>query len=879
MKRLNAAFLHSFLLAGTAVIALTSVQVQAQTAAADAAPDEGDADTGKADAEGAITVYAPIRDAQAAALREQRLSDNLTNIIASDTVGRFPDQNSAAALARLPAVAVQRDQGQERYIQVRGAPNRWTSVSFDGVPIVGVDEGGSTRAFRFDAVPAVMLSSIAVNKSLTPDLPAEAVVAEIDLRSYSPFDARGLAVQGELGYGWMELGGGEQRQGSLRLSWSNDDFGFMLGGSHYRRNQTTDNREFAYDDDGVLSSYDVRSYRLVRENNGVTAGLEWRPAEGQKLFAKFLYSDFNDDEERNQYTFLLSSALSGTRTATGGDLVGVPVRSSAEYGKYRTRNYVGTIGGDLEQDRLKASIRLNYTRTENTTDLPIILQMQAINPLLRPSMTYDLSNPDYPTAQLYSTVSDGAGGYSRGSALTALDQSAFDYYMGLPIVADTTSESYTVKGDVTRETGFGNVKAGFEYDDRTITGNTISTSSYVYLSAFGMPLSAGNYLTDKAWESGFPRGFDLNYIDNKAMYRDFMSAISKLEAAGYYDPASAIDQTTLYDIDEKVLAGYAMAKVEFTGGQVVAGARIEHYRRTSAGFLSSAGAVTPLSVDYESTDIFPSINAKFDLTGDVVARASFQRGVARPSFGAIRTGASINDTATPGTITGGNPFLKPEYTWGADASLEYYLPGDGVVSVSGFSRWVDDVLYDSQTVITDDSYDSAGIDRTGYYLVSTLNGGKGKLYGIEIAYLQQWTFLPGALSGLGFQGNVAFLDGSFDTPERKNAPFPGTSKKVVNASLFYEKYGVSARVSYQWRDDWPDTLGGLGLGEGGDEYRKAYGNLDVSLRYALTDNFTLFADLNNLTDEVYVAYQGDKNHPTEVEQIGRRFMFGIRANF
>jgi len=104
------------------------------------------------------------------------------------------------------------------------------------------------------------------------------------------------------------------------------------------------------------------------------------------------------------------------------------------------------------------------------------------------------------------------------------------------------------------------------------------------------------------------------------------------------------------------------------------------------------------------------------------------------------------------------------------------------------------------------------IDRSGYDLVGTLNGSNGKLYGVELAYLQQFDFLPGALSGFGFQGNVAFIGGSFDTLNRIGADFPGTSDRIVNASLFYEKYGLSARVSYQYRTDWVDTLGGLGVG-------------------------------------------------------------------
>ena len=187
-------FHHSFssrgaLCAGVATAALIAGgTAQAQDAAQEAA-----------EVDEIVVTASPIVGSQRAALRQQRNADNLINVIAADTVGQFPDQNSAAALARLPAVAVQRDQGQERYLQVRGGPNRWTSVSIDGVNIIGVDEGGEGRAFRFDAVPAVILSALEVNKSLTPDLPAEAVLARVKLNTVSPFQQRGFHAFADLG--------------------------------------------------------------------------------------------------------------------------------------------------------------------------------------------------------------------------------------------------------------------------------------------------------------------------------------------------------------------------------------------------------------------------------------------------------------------------------------------------------------------------------------------------------------------------------------------------------------------------------------------------------------------------------------------------------
>ena len=131
------------------------------------------------------------------------------------------------------------------------------------------------------------------------------------------------------------------------------------------------------------------------------------------------------------------------------------------------------------------------------------------------------------------------------------------------------------------------------------------------------------------------------------------------------------------------------------------------------------------------------------------------------------------------------------------------------------------------------------------------------------------------------QGNLTLLDGEFDAPDGmggvEKLTFPGLSDTIVNASVFYEKYGISARVSYQWRSEYLDTIGGLGIGDG--EFRGAYENLDVTLRYAINENFTVFADLANLTDEIYTAYDGSPEYPVEVEQIGSRYMFGIRFDY
>ncbi|PNU03313.1 TonB-dependent receptor [Novosphingobium guangzhouense] len=810
-----------------------------------------------------IVVTGSIVSAQQDSIEAKRVMDNLADVAASDAVGRFPDQNAAAALSRLPAVAVQRDQGQERYIQVRGAPNRWTSVSIDGIPMAGVDEGGDTRAFRFDAIPAVLLSQMVVNKSLTSNLQADAVVATIDLKTYSPMEQKGLHVSGDAGYGFMDLGKGEQRQGSLRLSWSNDTFGFVVGGSHYRRKQLTDNREVgAYDANGP-TEFDVRQYELERWNNGLFAGVEYQPEEGKRIYAKAIFSEFNDNEQRNQYEFRLDRATGGTRSLASGDLTGVPLRGSFNFGEYRNRNYIGTIGGDYEgDDGFKASFKFNYAKTENTTFLPLVQASTSGADNL--DLTYDNSDPRFPIVSVDGTFDQAT--LNNAGAYVLLGRQK------------TVSDSYTVKLDLSKQAGDLTLSAGSLYIDRDISGNNLSISNMVMLASsasVGEAFDINSYVTDKAWDTGFPLGVTLNYVDNVAMRRDIDSLLGRLQSAGLYDPALDIPGTDRYFQREQTLAGYAMAKVETGPLTAVGGVRVERYTLDNSGSVLAGGVYSPLALNTTKTDFFPSLNLKYSATDNLVLRLSGQRSVSRPAYGAMRVGASINDSNSPGTVTGGNPFLRPEYTWGLDASIEYYLPGNGMISIAGFHRWVDDVLYQSQQAVGSDFYDADGIDRSNYLLSGTYNGDKGKLYGVEFNVLKQFDFLPGAFDGLGVQGNVTFLGGHFDTPAQKGVAFQGMSDKIANASVFYEKYGLSARVSYQWRSDWLDTLGGMGSGES----RKGYENLDVSLRYALTDNFTLFADLANLTNEKYIAYQGTTATPTEVEQIGARYLFGVRFSY
>ena len=138
-------------------------------------------------------------------------------------------------------------------------------------------------------------------------------------------------------------------------------------------------------------------------------------------------------------------------------------------------------------------------------------------------------------------------------------------------------------------------------------------------------------------------------------------------------------------------------------------------------------------------------------------------------------------------------------------------------------------------------------------------------------------FIP---DGFGVSGNLTLLDSEFETNEGDTFSLPGTSDLIWNASVYYEKFGLSARLNYQYRDAWLSTTENDGFAEYWDEQQR----VDASVRYNLPweaqgARFTLFANANNLTDENDVRYEGTVTTPNQIEGYGRRWLLGVRVDY
>ncbi|MEQ3440122.1 hypothetical protein ABMY47_02855 [Pseudoalteromonas sp. BZP1] len=252
--------------------------------------------------------------------------------------------------------------------------------------------------------------------------------------------------------------------------------------------------------------------------------------------------------------------------------------------------------------------------------------------------------------------------------------------------------------------------------------------------------------------------------------------------------------------------------------------------------------------------------------------------MSRPTYNEWRASASIDTTEQ--TISGGNPFLEAESSYGADMSLEWYSGDASLAAVGAFYRHIDDVIYADTTYVDAGNYISEFAGEQWKY-TGFINGDEGHFQGIELNFIGQASdFISESWDGFGFSANLTLLDSEFTTLSGSSFSLPGTSDMIFNSSVYYENDLFSARLNYQYRDDWLSTTENDSMGE----YWAAQTRLDLSLSYTLAEpvygsDVSFYANINNLTDEIDVRYIGTEATPNQIERYGRRYMAGVRINF
>jgi TonB-dependent receptor len=901
-----------------------------------ASDDTAGAAGGVADAEAAETIVVtgarPIAESEAAALDVQRNSDSLVSVVASDSVGRLPDQNIAQATGRLPGVAVERDQGQARYISLRGGPKTWTTLSFDGINVVS-PEG---RDARFDSIPSAIASQIIVSKAVTPDMPGETVSGNINIVTRSAFDYQGFHLAGKAGYGRAELGDRPEYEGSLVVANRFDlggagELGLLVSGSYYERNMITDNFEHDWEKvaqdqrPGAATRYWVHEtenklYRLTRKNWSISGRLDYRPDSDNRISLRSIYTIFTDDEARDNYRFDLDdrqgdlvastaacpTTVNPTPTTTGyadvcigntptrGTIYGIDIRQRSTLRAFRQSIFTTSLeGSHAFGDGWRILWTGNYT--ESKDDRSVVGEAAWESPsarTARPTVGYDFTDPGVAILNLFTTTQLASPTrFQAGTPVRAIDSFTKPLVSLSLLDAIDTTEAYTGRLIVARDLalfgGEATIKAGFQFDQRTKTvdENQLLVNSAAQFATIGIPTNYNGFSLDTPFQGKIRLGYDFRYFDTAQMQR--YAEIARRNFA--FAPVTG----NIYDVREQVYAGFLMGTLRYDWGSLVGGVRVEN--------VKNRGISTGITAETDQTLVFPSVHINYNLDETKKLRLSFNTGAARPDYDQLRPNVVINDPNQ--TISGGNPAAKPERAYGVDAYFEWYVRPQGYISVGAFYKKVKDVLYTETRTFGSNALDSNGIDRSAYIFTGLANGGDGRLFGLEVAaqlQLEPWTGklgLPDWMGGFGISANLTLNDSKVTKPAIGNVParkvrLPNTSDSVYNVGVYYEKYGLSMRLQYQRRSAWLDGIADTDV-DGGDTYWQADDELDFSARYAITPNVEVYFDAANLLDQPGRRYsdpsglltaRGTPTKPitgqtVEWERFGRRFTGGVRVNF
>ncbi len=248
----------------------------------------------------------------ASSLSRQRGADGVESVLTRDSIGQFPDQNVAESVRRAPGVNVLNDQGEGRFVAVRGLDPSLNAASLNGVRVPAPE--ADTRSVALDVVASELIESIEIKKSLTPDMDGDTIGASVEINTTSAFDRKKDLLAGSIEGSFNNYSGEVTPKGSVNFSKKiADNFGISGGASYYLRKFETDNVEMdGWSEPGFADTVEYRDYDVRRLRTGGSLSLDWQPVESTRLYARGIYNRFSDQEDRRRLIFEMDDSLATT---------------------------------------------------------------------------------------------------------------------------------------------------------------------------------------------------------------------------------------------------------------------------------------------------------------------------------------------------------------------------------------------------------------------------------------------------------------------------------------------------------------------------------------------------------------------------------------
>ena len=787
------------------------------------------------------------------ALKEQRNSDSIKSVVHADGVAQLPDENVAEAVQRLPGVSVERDQGEGRFVSVRGLGPDLNSVTINGTLVPSPES--ERRAVALDVLPSELVQSLSVIKTLTPDMDANSLGGTVDVKSLSAFDHTGLFYTGssEASYDKNTHQTSPKFSGAVsdRFSLGDgiDNFGVAAALSWQKRDFGSDNVEtggaWDFEQGAKLEEFEQRDYDISRERAGGGLNFDYKPDDFSSYYLRTLYSRYKDSETRNSTSFEFADPQAAGEL---GDAEGSRKLKQREETQ-EIQSYV--FGGERMFGLWTLSSQAGYSRSSEDSPGHIANAKFAGIDNFTDSGFYDNDKPRPIIGQAFYDPSN-----------FSLDKVDWEKQK-------TTDTEKNLRLDLARDYDFkgyaSQVKFGGKVSRRN-KDNNLDAWVYEDFDDLGFSDDQLNLTQFKKGNVDYRLGQFGPGISGSAVKQ----LIGGLNQADFYDETES--RVNDFKISEDINSGYLMNTLDIDDWRFIAGLRYEGTEFEAKGTGVTDGEFQSTETKRRYHHWLPGLHARYQLDKNTQVRAAWTKSVVRPTFGQLAPGFVIDDDEA----TFGNPELKPLESSNLDLGIEHYMGHAGTVSAFVFYKDIKNFVYNTDLAGT-----GAWVDFSEAHTFA--NGDSAKLYGLELAYSQKFDWLPAPWNGLLVGANTTFsrsdaeikgFDAASGINRKRSIDLPNQADTVGNLMLGWEDDKLSLRLSANYKSDYLFELASIN-DKAHDLHVDAQTFVDFSARYSLTKNLQVSFEAQNLTDEPYFVYTGNRSYNGQYEEYGPTYKLGL----
>ncbi|RZK38592.1 MAG: TonB-dependent receptor [Pedobacter sp.] len=796
-----------------------------------------------------------IRRGEAVALSNMQNSDNIKYVLSEEQIERFPDATVGEAMQRVPGVAMDYSYGLPRNIIIRGLDQSMGSVTLNGNRLPSTQT--NSRDIDLNGILSSTVEAIEVNKTLTPDMDADGTSGSVNIVSKTPKPGtQQMNVKGSFGNNFLV--GKQNFDGSLTYGQRKNKWAYMLGVNYSNTNRGEDRVQKDYGtyriggvDQVKLSNLELEGSDLHRQNTGLQGELSFFPNEKSQIYLRGNYNKFYELQTRGTKSFSIGSYTNDVNAT------GITIGSAGSPRDYH-RDLLGlSVGAKTNVNNWIANF--DFTFATGKYDQPIYYDGYFTYGGL--AATIDTSDPRAPQF-----------GFTNGDVNNPANFRTSSY-VNRHQFADDRDGQASLNVQRTFELSEKN-KLMFKFGGRYRYKENGHTRNYFQYTLKSGSVGMENFLSDYSRPGYFNGQYNLSgAIANGYLMEDYYQKnLSLFQTNETYvrqntDPDS-------YDGSETMGAAYMMGKLTLNKLDIITGLRYEHtgfkYNGNIVSFSNTGAYVSTNKVAVNSAfeGFFPSLNLKYALTQRTNLRGAVTKSLSRPGYYGLVPWQEVEPRRQRMKI--GNPDLDQATSVNYDFLFEHYLKSLGLISGGVFYKNIDNYIYES-------IYTQQGGQFDKYQVTQTVNGANAHVWGYEIAWQQQLTFLPGFLNGLGVYGNFTQIQSKFTVPglvSERTVRLPSMRPKVGNASLSYEKYGFSGRFSLNFYDTF---ISELAQEQKDDLMEKGRVQLDFSASQKINKKFTIFMGISNINNAQTILDYGD-GRPNDHKYFSTWANLGFKYN-